>query len=59
MAVNMSYCRFANTLAALKECQDALSETSDPMAELSPGEAKAAKRLLALCDELAADYCDD
>ena len=59
MAINMSYCRFENTLAALKECRDALSETSDPMAELSPDEEKAAKRLLALCAELAGDYCDD
>lgn len=29
MAVNMSYCRFENTLAALRECQQSLYDTAN------------------------------
>ena len=59
MPINMGYCRFENTLAALRECRDALSESSDPMAELSEQERKSAIILLVLCWKLAADYGED
>ena len=61
MAMNMSYCRFENTLIALRECADALNEadTADPLVTLSDHERQAARRLLKLCGELAADYGED
>ena len=60
MAMNMSYCRFENTLAALRECDEAMAESvQDPLDELSESERKAAKRLLKLCREMADNYGDD
>jgi hypothetical protein len=60
MAMNMSYCRFENTLAALRECDEALADTGDdPFAELSEKERRAAKRLIKLCREIADNYGDD
>jgi hypothetical protein len=56
MAMNMSYCRFENTLAALRECKEALAESCDPIAELSESEQKSAKQLLQMCRELADDF---
>lgn len=53
---NMSYCRFQNTLADLRDCARALSEMGDYEKELSEAEGKAAKRLLKLCRDLADDY---
>ncbi len=53
---NMSHCRFRNTLSDLRDCRDALSEINDPEKELSKEEAAAAKRLFALCREIADDY---
>ena len=60
MAMNMSYCRFENTLAALRECDEAMAEiVQDPPDELSESERKAAKRLLKPCREMADNYGDD
>lgn len=61
MSINMSYCRFENTLQALRECSDALADFDgpDPFDMLSDKEKKAAKKLLKLCGDLAADYGDD
>ena len=59
MGMNMSYCRFQNTLEALRECSEALSGSNDPVAELSEEEQKAARRLFKLCGELAADFGED
>ena len=59
MPVNMSHCRFHNTLLALRECHVALRDAPDdeaPLAHLSSEEQRAAMRLLALCAEIAADY---
>ena len=56
---NMSYCRFRNTLSDLRDCSQALSEMGDYEKELSEEEAKAAKWLLKLCGELAADFGED
>lgn len=52
---NMSYCRFHNTLADLRDCYDAMSEADD----LSQEEAKARERLIKLCVQIALDYGED
>lgn len=61
MPINMSHCRFYNTLAALRECSEtlAVSEHRNPIDGLSDEEKKAAQKLLKLCGELAADYGED
>lgn len=51
--VNMSYCRFQNTLEALKDCQYALEDDDD---ELSEEEEAAKKRLIKLCQQIVSDY---
>jgi len=53
---NMSYCRFQNTLDDLRDCRDALMEMDDYEKELDEEEARAAKRLLRICRELADDF---
>ncbi len=50
--MNMSYCRFRNTLEDLKDCYNALDE------ELSPEEHKARKKLLMLCQTLVQEALD-
>lgn len=47
---NMSYCRFINTLHDLNDCYENMDE------ELSEEEAKARKRLIRLCRDIADDY---
>ena len=57
--MNMSYCRFENTLAALCECSDAVYEhnaLADALKALSEQERKCAIRLLRLCRDLAGDF---
>lgn len=54
MAMNMSYCRFENTLAALYECLDALQEGK----ELSESEENAKEELVHLCKEIYDEYRD-
>lgn len=56
MPMNMSYCRFENTLAALRECDDALAESCDPLSNLSESERKAAIELLKLCRIMANEF---
>ena len=57
---NMSYCRFENTLAALRECEDALDENKDeygdPLANLSAEEFEAAEQLIQLCRRIGKDF---
>ena len=55
---NMSYCRFHNTLQALKDCSDALDEIGGNLSELSKDEARAANNLIALCQKISADFDD-
>lgn len=52
----MSYCRFQNTYADLRDCQKALRNLDD---DLSSDEADFAKRLVQLCAEIAGDYSGD
>lgn len=55
---NMSYCRFRNTLADLRDCRIALSEVHD-FSELSRDEGRAAVWLIKTCIKIAEDYGDD
>ena len=55
MKMNMSYCRFQNTLEALQECVDALDEIDYDIEKLSSDEGRAAKQLARLCWQFASD----
>lgn len=51
---NMSYCRFENTLADLRDCYENMDNSKD----LSESEQKARLKLIKLCDSISADYGD-
>jgi len=53
---NMSYCRFSNTLGDLEDCEEHMDDGED---DLSDGEIKARKRLIALCKRIADAYAED
>ena len=55
MPMNMSYCRFQNTLKALQECADALDEIDYDIRRLDSDERRAAKQLARLCWQFASD----
>ena len=48
---NMSYCRFENTTADLRDCYDNLD-----VDDISESEKKARTRLIKLCISIAEDY---
>lgn len=48
---NMSYCRFQNTLADLRDCYEHIDDDN-----LSPGEIKARNKLIVLCSDISQDY---
>lgn len=50
--VNMSYCRFQNTLAAIKECDELFEADVDMIAELSEDEFRALKRMVSLLEDI-------
>lgn len=50
--VNMSYCRFQNTLAAIKECDELFEADADMIAELSEDEFRALKRMVSLLEDI-------
>ena len=50
---NMSYCRFRNTLADLRDCQDNMDDD-----DLSHEEKHAKEQLIALCLDIA-EYSED
>lgn len=52
--MNMSYCRFENTLLALRECTEHLEDDLEDKFEL-----RAREKLIKLCKEIAEDYSDD
>ena len=58
MPMNMSYCRFQNTLHALRECYDEVPDWfgSDGGDQMSAEEKAAALKLLKLCETIAKDY---
>lgn len=59
MPMNMSYCRFQNTLEALRECVDALDEIDWEIEKLDSDERRAAKQLANLCQQLADDFAGE
>jgi hypothetical protein len=52
---NMSYCRFRNTLADLRDCYESMSEVMN-LEHLSDEEQKAAQALIKLCRRIADDW---
>lgn len=52
---NMSYVRFENTLADLRDCKDHFQDDEE---DLSNSENRARKRLIKLCAVIASDYSD-
>ena len=59
MPINMSYCRFQNTLEALRECVDALDEIDHDIEKLDSDERHAAQQLARLCRQLADDFAGE
>lgn len=55
--VNMSYCRFQNTLADLSDCVEFIHDDA-ALAEASFAERKACAKLVALCKSIAEDTED-
>lgn len=51
--VNMSHCRFTNTLADLRDCQDHMEDE-----DLSPAEQEARERLITLCKRIGDDWSE-
>jgi hypothetical protein len=52
--MNMSYCRFQNTLTDLRDCREALEDfICQSPTDLGREEADAAMRLVMVCDEIA------
>lgn len=49
--MNMSYCRFQNTLTDLRDCAEHLDD-----GDLSEEEQRARYRLLKLCQTIMSDY---
>ena len=52
--VNMSYCRFENTLGDLRDCYENMEEELT-----SESEVKAKQWLINLCRRIAHDYSED
>jgi hypothetical protein len=50
---NMSYCRFRNTLADLRDCYENMD------GDISEEEAKARAHLIGICVDIALDYGDE
>jgi hypothetical protein len=53
---NMSYCRFQNTLPDLRDCEENLDEVFSHPDKHDSAEVQAARRLVALCKEIAENY---
>lgn len=52
MSINMSYCKFENTLAALRECMEDIENERE---DLSDSEAEAKEKLMVLCAKIGYD----
>lgn len=55
--MNMSYCRFENTLNDLQDCAGALDENG--MKSLSTDERRAAERMIDLCRDMAEAFAEE
>jgi hypothetical protein len=51
----MSYCRFENTYRDLQDCYEAMGEGTE---DLSETETKYFERMLKLCKDIVADFCE-
>ena len=54
--MNMSYCRFQNTVLDLADCMDALEEINYDLTKLSADEEQAARRLIEICKVIGGQY---
>ncbi len=54
--MNMSYCRYRNTLIDLGDCQEAINTDEN---DLSPEEKQARRQLILMCHEIAQDTQDE
>ena len=54
--MNMSYCRFQNTVTDLADCLRALEEIDYDLTKLSADEEQAARRLTEICQEIGGQY---
>lgn len=52
---NMSYCRYENTLNALRDCHQAMRREAEEGEALSSTETEAKEALYALCAEIAGE----
>lgn len=50
--MNMSYCRFSNTVSDLQDCYEEMENVGD----LSEEEVRARRRMLKLCKRIAEEY---
>ena len=53
---NMSYCRFENTLADLRDCEKALGNINDEVTEMSSYEKDALIKLIELCKTITDNW---
>ena len=53
---NMSYCRFENTLADLRDCEEALGNINDEVTEMSSYEKDALIKLIELCKTITDNW---
>ena len=53
---NMSYCRFENTLADLRDCEKALGNIYDEVTEMSSYEKNALPKLIELCKSISDNW---
>lgn len=54
--INMSYCRFENTLLDLRDCQEALIAIDGDLGQLSDTEKRAAHHLIEVCRDIVNDF---
>ena len=54
---NMSYCRFRNTLEALRDCRDFWDEKGED--EIGHEEFMAKRKLLCLCREIVSNFREE
>lgn len=55
--MNMSYCRFENTLGDLRDCYNAMVEPDDD--KLSEDETRAKKQLIKLCQKIVDEFGEE
>ena len=56
--MNMSYCRFENTLADLRDCEEALDNGAEQSEEMSDIEKSSMLNLISMCGRVYDEYKD-